>query len=291
MLIRVAESVLFIGIGIAAVVAAIVPLALSAGFGDWNRTKVDPDAIVQSIVALLTLHWMIVVYILLVVMVVVTIFVAIHGAIEAGSARIYLDGEAAVPASAVPAREQYAVFTMERFLDGVRAGWWETFWIYNLAWTVAAVIILLPVIATALVMLAVGANAGSLVLGCLMGVVMVFLIFIVALLASVWVQKAVLHVVGRGLPARRALSEARWQIGSDLGRHVGLALIMLVLAIGGAIVIGSMSAGLSLGQDSLTWQLLTSPLRLAASFLNTAYSAAVASWFMACLAAIQSETS
>ncbi|MCU1348161.1 MAG: hypothetical protein JWO56_1191 [Acidobacteria bacterium] len=290
-LIRVAESVLFVGIIIAAIVAIVVPLIVSAGIGNWDRMNADPDAIARSIALLFIDHWVIIVYILLVALAVITIFLAIHGAIEAGCARIYIDAEAAASISRMTTRDRFAVFTMERFLDGVREGWWTTFWIYNLAWSVAGLIILLPVAAAGLLMMAVGPNAGALVIGCLLGLVMFVVIVAVALLTSVWVQKAILLAVGRGLPAGKALSEARYQLAADLWRHIGLVLLMLVLSLVGTAIVSSMSAGFAFGvPTSLSWQLLVSPIRIVSSLLNALCSAAMASWFLACLASIYYES-
>jgi hypothetical protein len=279
-----------IGIAIVAVVAIAIPLVVSANLGGWDKVNTRPDAIWQTAMDLLAAHWMLLVYLLLIASAVLTFCMAVHGAVEAGSARVYLEAERAGAISTTPTRERFEVFKMETFLAGAREGWWRVFWIYNIAWFEALLVILMPLLLGAVLIVAIGANAASLVLGCLILLVMTLVFFCVTVLTNLWVQKAIVAALARGLGAREALLASRRQIGGDFARHAGLALIMIGVAIAGSAALSSFSSGLPIHGGDVNWQLLfLSPIAIGSSILNTAFSAGVASWFLACVAAIHQE--
>lgn len=288
-LIRVAETAVAFGIAIAAVLAVVVPVVVSVRFGKWDL-KDDPAAAWQTILAIVTDHWMLWIYLLLVVCAVLAVVLAIHAAVEAGSARVYLDAERAAAISRTQTRERFEVFDMDRFLAGVREGWWRVFWIYNIAWTYIGMLVLAPLLFGALIVSAIGANPAALLLGCLVVLSMLVFMAFAAVLGGIWVERAIVTSLDRGLGANAALRESRSWIREDITRHVGLALIVIVISIFGSGALSAFSSGIPFRGHSLDWQLLLmSPLVLASSFLQTAFSSAVASWFLASVAAIQQE--
>ena len=89
--IRIAESFLFIVMIIISIVAAIVPVAVSAGLGSFDfRNLTDPADVVTSLVAD---HWMLIIYVLAVITLVLLLLVALHSFVEAANARVYVDAE------------------------------------------------------------------------------------------------------------------------------------------------------------------------------------------------------
>lgn len=291
-LIRVAETAVLLAIGIGAVVAVIIPLVVSAHIGGWQNIQADPDAMFETIVAIVTEHWLLILYILGVACAVLTIGLAIHAAVDAGSARVYVDGERAASISRTTAYVRYEAFTMDRFLAGVRAGWWRVFWIYNIAWLEAGLVLLAPLALGAALMALIGANAAAIALGCFLLLAMLLLFFVVALLTGVWVNKAIVITAASEDGASEALRHSRRRIGADLARHVALALIVMAISLVGTGTVSSFSSLMpahgTRSMDGLLF--LYSPFVIGSSLLSTLFSASVGQWFLACLAAIQQET-
>ncbi len=287
LLIRVAEGVLYLGLAIASVVALVVPLAVSARH--FDASQIDPDRLVETITALLLEHWIWIAWFLVGGSVALTICLAIHSAVEAGSAQVYLDAENAAAISRMTTRDRFAVFSMDRWLNGVRRGWWTTFWIYNIAWGVAALIVIVPLGIASLVILLTGTGVGSIVVGCLALLVTMVLGIGVSVVTNLWAQKAIVIAVAQLRGAPEALRQSWREATGDFARQFGVALILLVVAMAGAAMIGSTSAFLGFGGRSLSWQVMTSPVRLFVSLVNTIYSAAMAGWFLACFTSITLE--
>jgi hypothetical protein len=292
--IRVAEGVLCAGLAIASVFALLVPLLVSAGLShfdpnQFNINHLDPDRLGETLLAFLADHWVWILYLVLGITALLTLFIAIHSAVEAGSAQVYLDAEHAAAISRMTTRDRFSAFSMERWVEGVKRGWWATFWIYNIAWGVAGLIILLPLTLASLVIVFTGTGVGAIVIGCLALLVTVLLAFAVSVVTNLWAQKAIVIAVARTLGARRALRESWAEATGDFARQFGVALLLLLIGIAGATMIASMSAGLSIGGQSLAWQLMVSPVRVVASLLNTVFSAAMAAWFLACFTSITLE--
>lgn len=291
-LIRVAEMAVLIGITIGAVIAIVIPLVVSAHVGGWENIQNHPDAAWKTVMAIVAEHWLLIVYLLLIASGLLAVILAIHSAVEAGSARVYLDAERAASISRTVTRERFEAFTMDRFLVGMREGWWRVFWIYNAAWLVAGVVLLVPLAIGAALIALVGMNAAALVLGCLILVAMILLLLLTTLLTNLWVEKAIVVSIDRGLGANDGLRDARRQIAADFARHAALAIVILGVEVVGGGILSSFTSGFPVHGTSAQWQLLfLSPLVIGSSVLNAIFSAAVASWYLACVAAIQPETS
>jgi hypothetical protein len=290
LVLRVAEGVLFVGLAIASVIALVIPLFVSAGLSHFDPGQIDPNKLGQILVSLIVDHWLWVLYILFGLTVVLTLFIALHSAVEAGSAQVYLDGENAAAISRSVGRERFAVFSMDRWLEGVKRGWWATFWIYNIAWSVAALIIMLPLLLASLLILVTGTGVGAIVVGCLALLVTLLLAVVVSIITNLWVQKAIVISVARLHGAMEALRESWQEATGDFARQFGVAFLLVLISVAGAAMIGTMSAGLSIGgSHSISWQLVTSPIRIIVSLINTAYSAAMAGWFLACFTSLTVE--
>ena len=286
-LIRIGSSIFFIILVVIAVIAAVVPLAMSIGIN-----KVDISDATNPAEVALTLfleHWPILLYILGIITVLLTVIIALYAFVEAGSARVYADAEFAVAAYPAPAREQMRAFTTERWLKGGRTHWWQVFWIYNIAWGVAMLILLLPVIAIAAFLFLLRENPGGLAATGCIGVFFLLLFFIaVAIVTNVWCLKAIVVSVARHRGAVTALGIAWREFKTDAGRHIGVAVILFVIMVAGTMVFSSMSAISNL-DDSATFQLMTLPLQLMSSLLSSIFSAFMTGWFLACFAALTIE--
>ena len=284
LLIRIAESVILMVLAVAAVIAVIVPVVLSLGI--HAAAVQDPADAAAYLMGILADKWAILVYVVAVVTIVLTIFIAVHSFVEAGSARVYIDGERIAGPGPVAPRERFDVFSVDKWLSGGKTDWWSVFWIYNVAWGVASLIILLPALVTLALMFMLQGNEAAIVgVGCLGLVFLVLIFIVVAVVTNIWCQKAIVICVGRTHRTVGALGEAWREFRADAGRHIGVALILFLLMIVGSGVFASFSALAGL-HDSPTWTLATMPMQMAGSLLNSIFSTIVAAWFLACFATL-----
>ena len=284
MLIRVAEHLLMIVIAIAAVIAIIVPIAVSAGLGDF---KLDtPDESANMIVAALIEHWTLFVFILLVITVVAIICVAIHSFVQAGSADVYMDaGRALQPIGPEDGLRTRPAFEVDRFMSGGKRGWLRIFWLYNIAWLFSGVVLLVPILPVPFIITMGQASMGSIVAGCAILALWGFFAMFVCVLTVLWTTKATAVAMRRDLQAREALAEARRDIRADFGSHFAVGFVMMVIWFGGSALIGTMSTILSAGHAT-PLALLTAPVHIVLSLVSTAFSAAVEGWFLASFIAL-----
>jgi hypothetical protein len=291
LLLRLGEMLFFGALTIVAVLAAFVPILVSVGI-EFSRLS-SIDNIGEAMMALLD-KWILLVWIFVVLMVLMEIFMAVHSFVEAGSARVYLDAERAA-GEGPGVRSRFRLFSMERWLAGGKDGWWSVFWIYHLAWTVGGLILLIPLVPTALLELlffrqeqqplAVGT-------GCI-GLIVSGLLFIaVAVGVGMWTNRSIASWAVRRAGARDALS-AGWQaVRSDLGRHLGVMLAILVVGLAGSTFLSSFSFFAAFG-DAMghrhTFDMVTFPLRMIGSLLNTALSVVIAAWYLAAYSGMAAE--
>jgi len=263
LLFRIAEHLAMVAISVAAIIAIIVPIFVGIGLGRIDLGA-PPDESANIIVAALLEHWKLLGFILLVITAVLGVFVVIHSFVQAGATEVYAADS----------------FTSERFLRGAKRGWLPVFWIYNLAWVVAGVVILIPIAPIPLIIIASQGATGAIVAGCALLVLWAFFAAIVALLTVAWTTKATAIVMTRGVTARESLRDARKEIRASFGLHFAVAFVMMVIWLGGSGVIGSISTILMAGHAS-PLAIVTAPAHLLLSVVQGIFSAGVESWFLA----------
>jgi hypothetical protein len=284
LLIRIGEGVLMMILAIGAIIAIIVPIALSLGLN--TMTIENPADLFETVMAILVDQWMVIVYVIAVVTLMITIFVAIHSFVEAGSARVYIDGERIAGPGAFGPRERFKVFSVEKWLEGGKRDWWSVFWIYNFAWAIASLIILAPFLAAAALIFVVRDEPAAMAgIGCLAVAFLMFFTLAVIVVTNIWCQKAIVVCAARTHRAVGALGEAWREFRMDTGRHIGVALILFLLTIVGTGVFASISAisGIS---DSPSFALAMMPMQMIGSFANTVFSTIMGAWFLACFSAL-----
>jgi hypothetical protein len=272
--IRIAENIVFIMIVIGSIVAAIVPIAVAAGLGNFDFKNVDNPA--EAVMNLVVEHWMLIVYILAIITIVLGVMIALHSFVEAGNAQVFVDAERA---------RALRVFSMDRWLYGGRTSWWSIFWIYNVAWGIAGLIILIPLLLTIIGMLMVNDPGPRIAVACGgLGLSVLFLIPI-GIVVAIWTQKAIAVAVARVENATAALKDGWAQMRADLGRHIAVAFIVFAVSFGGAMVISMFTIPMSILQtaphNSPFLGIAFAPARIATSFLQSIFSSAVGLWFLA----------
>lgn len=290
LLFRFAEHFLFAMLILASVFAVVVPVVISAGFSNWEPGHVGDAA--AAVLDFLRAHAIIIVYVFVVVTVLGFVLIAVHSFVVGGIARVLVDAERTAAESG--RRDRFRRFTVERWFAGGRTKWWAVFWIYNLAYGLAALIVCIPllaIIALFTVSILAESSGGAIATGCLGLPIVVFLAIAGSLLAAVWSQKAIVVCVDENRGARDALRAGWREARADFSRHFAVAFVMFVIAVGGSGVISMISFGFSTptfsphGPGPLIG-LAFMPARIATTFLSSVFGSAVSIWSLASFAAL-----
>lgn len=287
---RIGESLVFGAIVVAGILAAIVPAIVAAGLSaDDIRNSADPGgAVVEWLVG----HVMLFVWIFALAFIVLGIMIAIHSFVEGASARIYVEGERAAAKRPDAVRDSLRVFTFDRWLAGGAASWWQIFWVYNLAWSVTLMLVLVPLIITIIIMLAISDTVGRVVVGC-SGVALAVLILIpTGIVTSIWCKKAITICVARAVGARDALRQGWREFRADLGRHLAVAVIVFVISMALNSLVSGFTVPMNFSQHQHgfpTMALMFAPVRVIAGVIQGMIGAAISSFFLACFVSMTEE--
>jgi hypothetical protein len=290
--IRFAEVMVLGILAIAAVIAALIPIFVSIGIriADLN----SPDQIESAMMTLLE-KWMLFVWFFVGISVMVLIFVIIHSFVEAGCARVFVDADRAAGPAVQGGRQRYRLFTIDRWLGGAKHGGWTVFWIYNLAWGAAGIVLLVPLIPIfALIVMFHEENPGAAVgVGCLGIIVFMLFAIVVAIVTGMWTNRAIADWAAGDGNARHALATGWRAVKTDLGRHLLVALAIFVVAMAGSSFFAGFSMFAAFGDSfghNASFNMMTLPIRLAGSLLSSAFSALIGSWYLASYGALAVES-
>lgn len=288
--IRVAESFACALLIIATIFAIVIPVIASAGLSDWKPPQTNDPT--QAVLDIASQHFALIFYLFVLLFVVVGIFIAIHSWVTAGCAAVFIDAERQTTDVAQPPRDAYRAYTADRFLSAARGGWWRMFWLYNATWSVACLILLIPIIPVLIGTIAFASSqnvAGAVATGC-GGMALIVLVAIpVSFVVGVWTEKATVLLIGRDLPLRVAIREGWRTVRADFGRHAGVAFIVIAIMFGASAVLSGFGAPFSFGAhhaNNFGWFL--GP-QIAMSMLQNAVTNGIGCWFLASFAALTEE--
>lgn len=291
-LLRLGESLLFAAMAIASALAILAPIAVSLGV---QLSDVDtPEEVLEVLVTFLQ-RWTLLFWIVLAVSVLLLVFVGIHSFVVAACARIAVDADRAAGPEAKALRARFGVFSMSRWLEGGARGWWPVFGIYNLAWGLAGLVLLIPLVPVFLLLFLIGPERNpeaAIAVGC-SGIVITLLLGVAcAIVTGIWTNRAIAGWAARKESAREALRTAWRAVRADLLRHALIALAIFVVAGAGSSFFASFSMfasfGESIGETSMT-HFFTMPIRMFGWILSSAFSAAMATWFLTSYVALARE--
>ena len=288
---RIAETAVLFGVMIVAVIGAVIPPLVSAGIKNWTLPAGDNAG--EVVLQILAEHAALFTYLLLFFCAIAFVTLAIHAVVTAGATRIYVDAERAAPDVPELRREQFAVFTMERWSDGVRAWWLRIFWIYNGAWGYAALLFLLPLLLIVL-LLAAAMSAGNMavtIAASCGGLALLVLVAIpLGLVTSIWAQKAIVICVARDTSARDALRSGWRETRADFLRHFVIFFLITMISVGASALTSTLFAPLSFPTrpDGLA-SLVFGPMHIVSLAVQSAISSAVGLWLIASFAAMTGE--
>jgi len=288
-LLRIAESAVLIGVVIASIIVAIVPAVVAAGLSkDEIINSSDPAA---AIVEWLIGHLMLFVWMFALAFIVLGVLLAIHAFVEGGATQIYVDAERNAKRLPAPGRDAFQAFSVDRWLAGGAASWWRIFWLYNWAWSVGLVFVLVPLMLTIGGLVLVSDTAGRVAVGCAGVAIAIFVFIPVAIVVSIWCAKAITICVARSLSARESLRVAWSAIRTDLGRHLAVAVIAFVVSMAINSIVSAFSIPMAISSRHLpSFDLLFTPVRLASSIVQSMISAGIGSWVIACFVSMTEET-
>jgi hypothetical protein len=288
-LIRFGEMVLFGILTGITVVAALLPILVSVGIELSKITS--PDDLANAALALME-RWILLVWVAVAILALLLVLTALHAFVEAGSARVYVDGERAAGAGMTGPRARFGVFSMERWLAGAKDGWWTLFWIYNAAWAAACTILLIPLLPTIAGMVLLRDQQGIAIgIGCAGLAVTALLLIVVGALTGMWINRSINEWAAHGYGARESLAAGRAAVRTDLGRHLLILIAVIVVAMAGASFFSSFSFFAAFG-DVFSGRHINfsfAPIRLIGSLLNSVFSAIVSAWYLAAYSALATE--
>ncbi len=289
---RVAESLVLFGAVVVAIIGCVVPLLVSAGIGAWELPATPKNAW-EMMARIFAQHAALFAYLFLFILAIGLVMVVVHAFVSAGVTRIFVDAERAAPDTPELRREQFAAFTLERWSEGGRAAWLRLFWIYNGTWGLYGLILLGPTLLVALLMsAAIGAENTAAIVAASCGglVLLVGIAVLVGVVISIWTQKAVVVCVARDVSAAEALRSGWAEVRADFLRHFLVYLLITVVATGASSVLSSAFAPFTFGaRVNNIVALLTGPLQIVSFAVQMAIGNAVASWLIACYAAMTEE--
>lgn len=291
-LIRLGEMLLFGVLAVVTVFVALLPIVASVGI-ELSRVT-TPDDLANAVFALME-KWILLVWVVVAITVLLIVFTAVHAFVEAGSARVYVDGERIAGTGMTGPRSRFRVFSMDRWLAGAKDGWWTLFWIYNVAWGAAGVILLIPLLPTAAGMLLLfrDQQGAAVAVGCAGLAITVLLLMVVCALTGMWINRSINEWAAHGSGVRESLAAGRSAIRTDFGRHLLILVAVFVVAMAGASFFSSFSLFATFGDIAGTrhgnLNLLFFPLRLVGTLLNSVFSAIVSAWYLAAYSALAAE--
>src|SRR5207248_2398278 len=204
------------------------------------------------------------------------VILAIHAFVEGGAAQIYVDAERNAKRLPAPGRDSFRAFSIDRWLAGGAASWWRVFWLYNWAWSVGLLFVLVPLMLTIGGLVLISDTVGRVVVGCVGLAVAIFVLIPVAVVVSIWCAKAITICVARSLPARESLRLAWRAVRDDLGRHLAVAVIAFVVSMALSSAVSAFSVPMAISQHHMpSLTLLFTPVRLASSIIQSMVSAAI----------------
>jgi len=276
LLIRIAENVVMMLLVVFTILAGVLPLVFFGAFMQMVEQIETPDQAAQAVLE----NPLILLYLLLVISVAILAAVVVHSFVQGGVVGCYLRAEKNAGDATPAERHRFRVFTPELWFRDSRRSWWGIFWVYNIIWGVFGLVLLVPLVALAAAIFLARESPHIVAIAC-SGTALLFLLLLLAgIVTHFWSTAAVIvNVRGRGIGASLregwAISMRRFWVFLLL---VLIAVMLSVVAVGS---IGAASFGVGLLSAIPGVAILTLPIQVAISLLQTAVSIAVGAWFLA----------
>lgn len=282
LLIRIAENVALLVLIVLGILAVVVPIGLTGAFFE-ELVAENPEEVLEAVLGKALLPAL---FAVLVFSVILVVGLAIHSFVQAGVIGVYAEGERQAAHGANLHRNRFKVFTPEKWVSCARRDWWPYFIIYNVIWGVWGLILLVPLLVIVPAMwLTRDEPEMMLPLACGGLALVVLLMVVTGFLAHLWCTVAiVLRTSGRSTAA--AMGEG-WRL--TLRRAAPLiviAIIAIVVSFAAASGVSVGAFGLGIISSIPGFGLVTLPMQVAISFLQSAVSIVVYGWFLAAVVSV-----
>ena len=280
LLIRIGESAVAFIIVIATLLAAVVPVIVTAVHGEGFDFE-HPERFLDIVTGLITEHALLIAWLIILATLVLGLILAVRSFVEAGSVRIFFDGEAAEATTG-----KFNAFDVQRWFDGGRQSWWPVFLIYNIIGLYALLAALAPLLVGVMIFAIGGGTAAA--LGCVVGPLLILAIVAMAIIAALWNQKAITVCVDRGLGGFASVRAGWRALMDDFSRHLGVGVLIALISFGLAAMLSMMSIVSGFGHHAGV-TMAFAPMQLLGSFAQTSVSAISGTWFIACFVALTAD--
>lgn len=285
---RIAATIVVMTVVILSVIAAVVPMLVSAGLSHFNPA--DAQSATEVIASLVTEHFMVLVYVFLLAFAVLFVVIVVQAFVDGGTTQILVDAERRALRVTGPDRGVLAAFSMDRWFAGAKHSCWTIFWIYNIVWSFGLLIVLVPLLLTLVGMLATDTVGTRVAAGCV-GLAFAMLLFLpIAVVCTIWTEKSIAVCVSRNLGARAASGEAWRDLRADFGRHFGVGAIVMAVSFGMAMAVSMTSMGVNMTTHHAPGAgFAFLPLQILGSFAQSILSAATGIWFRSSFVSLTEE--
>jgi hypothetical protein len=282
LLMKLAEGIAAIGLIILVIAVSVVPL-IWAGV---SLSAAPPGDTFEDFLRWLGASWPLFIVVFLAATVLVLVLVGIHSFVQAATSGVLVDGQRKAGPELLGDRKRYAAFDAESWFAHGRRHWWTVFLIYNVVWGVAGIVMLLPLIPTAVVAWWLRDSDGIWVAGCLGLAVTLGVVIVASIIATIWSNLAIVAAVARNLDTLTSIREG--------GRIFRVAIADVVIVVVGLWAIsaaaGMLFVAMHMSISAISMipfaGFITLPFQIGASFVQNAISLFVGIWMMAAFATI-----
>lgn len=218
-------------------------------------------------------------------LVVVTVVFALHCFVQAGTVGIYLDSASTAPAS-TNLRDAFSAFSTDTFIAYGRRFWWPLFLIVNIIWGVFGILLLGPVSGAIVLFFRFNEEPEAVAWGCSLLALFVLLLIVVGVFATIWSDLSTALCVRRNLGVRDSLRSA---LTLMLRRFTDLLIVVVILvaiSFGVSIVFAAIFGVIGIVSMLPIMAILTLPIQIVLSLLQSITSVFISCWFLAAVVAI-----
>lgn len=285
MLIRVAEQVAMVVLILAGALLLLIPFIMTGVFSDLSELQGDPA---QIALGFFLANPLAIIGALIALTIVITAVMALHAFVQAGTVGIYLDSASGATVLR-PVSDALTSFSTESFISYGKRFWWPVFLIFNVIWGIFSILLLAPVSGAILLFMRMQEHPQALAWGCSL-LVLFFLILVVAgLFATVWSDVAVALSIRRSLGVRESLQAALTLMMRRFLDLLMVIVILIAISIGVTIVFAGILGIIGIVSMLPLMAILTLPIQIVLSLLQSIASVFLSCWFLAAVVAIVAE--
>jgi len=282
-LIRVAEQVAMVVLIAAGAMLLIIPFVMTGVLSELSELPGDDP--VQMAIGLFLRNPLTLIGAFMALLIVVTAVFALHCFVQAGTVGIYLDSASSAPSGA-PLRDALSSFSTETFISYGRRFWWPVFLIVNVIWGIFAILLLAPVSGAILIFTRLSEDPKAFAAGCLLIVLFVLMLVVAGIFATIWSDVATSLCVRRNLGVRDSLNAAITLMRRRFMDFLMVMVILVVISIGVTIVFATIFGVIGVVSMLPIMAILTLPIQIVLSLLQSITSVFLSCWFLAAIVAI-----